>query len=64
MNYRVLWRDGSFTDNLSYKESMALIEERPQDWSSVQFMENGKDCHPDNEKKRLAAWGAKKKAKK
>jgi hypothetical protein len=63
MDYRVQWRDGSTTENLSYRDSMALIKERPQDWASVQFMDNGKDCHPDNEKLRKAAWGAKKKKK-
>jgi hypothetical protein len=59
--YRVKWRDGAATENLTFVESNRLIEERPGDWAAVQFMEHGSDCHPDNEKRRREAWGAKKK---
>ena len=61
MLYRVRWRDGSATENVDYAESMRLIESRPREWAGVQPMEYGKDCHPDNERKREEAWGAKRK---
>lgn len=60
MLYRVCWRDGSATENLGYEESMTLIKNKPEDWASVQFMENGKDCHPENVKLKEKAWGKKK----
>ncbi len=59
--YRVKWRDGTATENLTFVESNRLISEHPDKWSAVQFMEHGSDCHPDNETRRKAAWGAKKK---
>ena len=59
--FRVRWRDGSVTENVDYAESMRLIEERPNDWAGVQPMGYGEGCHPDNEKRRKEAWGAKKK---
>ncbi len=59
--YRIKWRDGSVTENLTFEESDELVKSRPDDWASVQFMEHGTDCHPDNETRRKAAWGAKKK---
>ena len=59
--YRVKWRDGTSTENLTFVESNRLITERPDEWAAVQFMEHGSDCHPENETRRKAAWGAKKK---
>lgn len=61
--YRVRWRDGSTTENVDYTESMRLIEERPQDWASVGFMEAGKDMSEEAALIKRKAWGAKKKKK-
>ena len=58
--YRVCWQDGTVQENLTHEESQSLIEARPGDWAAVQFMNHGSDCHPDNEKRRREAWGAKK----
>ena len=61
MLYRVCWRDGSTSEGKTFEESMKLIEAKPENWASVQFMENGNDCHPDNAKAKEVAWGNKKK---
>ena len=61
MKFRVRWRDGSTTEDITNEEAMKLIAERNGEWAGVQFMEHGEGCHPDNEKLRRAAWGAKKK---
>ena len=59
MLYRVCWRDGSVTENLDYKSSMDLVNQRPDDWASVQPMNYGVDCDPDNAKAKQIAWGKK-----
>ncbi len=61
MLFRVRWRDGSVTENVSNETAMDLIKKRPTDWAGVQAMNYGEGCHPDNERLRKAAWGAKKK---
>jgi hypothetical protein len=52
MSYIVVWRDGSATENLSYEESMSLIEGRPNDWASVRSPDYGKDMKEENRKLR------------
>ena len=61
MLFRVRWRDGSATENVDNATAMSLIKKRPDDWASVQFMNNGEGCNPENEQIRKAAWGTKKK---
>jgi hypothetical protein len=59
MLYRVCWEDGSTIENLDFTSSMDLINQRPDDWVSVQHMNYGADCNPDNIKTKQKAWGAK-----
>jgi len=61
MLFRVRWRDGSSTENVDNATAMNLIQKRPDEWASVQFMEQGQDCKPENEQLRKTAWGTKKK---
>ena len=52
MLYRVCWKDGTVAEDLSYSESMRLIEEKPGKWQYVQPMEYGMELDPANDTRR------------
>jgi len=50
--YRVILKDGSVHENLTYSETFDMMAEHP--WDVIQFMEYGSEMDPANEKRRKA----------